>query len=106
MSQASGNHATRKNGPPRRIVSTAVSCGVGQVLRIAGFLGLVVTIVLAVSNARTVFGGDTFGLNMSAVALIALALASLLVAGAGQALIYLSRIAHSSAMTLHHLRAD
>ena len=90
MNQASGNHATRKNGPPRRIVSAAVSCGVGQILRIAGFLGLVVTIVL----------------NLSAVALIALALATLLVAGAGQALIYLSRIAHNSAMTLHHLRAD
>ena len=43
---------------------------------------------------------------MSAVAMIALALASLLVAGAGQGLIYLSRIAHSSAMTVHQLRTD
>ena len=106
MNQASGNHATRKNGPPRRIVSAAVSCGVGQILRIAGFLGLVVTIVLAVINAQAIVQGATVGLNMSVVALVALALASLLVAGAGQALIYLSRIAHSSAMTLHHLRAD
>lgn len=106
MNQASGNPAGTKSGPPRRTVSAAVSCGVGQILRIAGFLCLLITIFLAASNAQALFRGDPFGLNMSAVAMIALALASLLVAGAGQGLIYLSRIAHSSAMTVHQLRTD
>lgn len=81
-------------------------CIIGHILRIAGVIGILFVVYLIAEYGETILRSGRLVLNTALVSVVSMAVASLLVAGAGQGLIYLSRIAHSNAVVARLLRKD
>ena len=91
--------STPTTSPPQPPPTDYQDPFIGFVLIAAGIAGLFFVIYLVVEHGESIYRSGRLVLNTALVSAIAMTVASLLIAGAGQGLIYLSRIAHTTAVT-------